>query len=76
MMTIKRALGIILLVVLLLGLVAVLTALASDGPPTTAQGWLTAAGPYLVVVLLGVVVGLAELASTFSDYPMDAVVSV
>jgi hypothetical protein len=72
---VKRALGIILLIVLLLGLAAVLTALAPDGPPTTAQGWLTAAVPYLVVVMLGVVVGLAELASTFSDYPLDAVVS-
>ncbi|MBS3785100.1 MAG: hypothetical protein KGY78_11720, partial [Anaerolineae bacterium] len=31
--------------------------------------------PYLAVILLGVVVGLAELASTFADYPTDAIVS-
>jgi hypothetical protein len=72
---IKRVLGITLLIVLLLGLVAGLTALAPGGPPTTAQGWLVGAVPCSVVALLGVVVGLAELASTFSDYPMDAVVS-
>jgi hypothetical protein len=71
----KRAWGFVLLVVPLIGLVALLTALAPGGPPTDARTWLAGAVPYLSVVLLGVVVGLAELASTFADYPMDAVIS-
>lgn len=71
----RRALGIILLVVLLIGLAVLLTGLARGGSPADARGWLAGAVPYLVVILLGVFVGLAELASTFPDYPMDAVVS-
>lgn len=71
----RRALGIVLLVALLISLTVLLTALATGGPPTSARDWLAGAVPYLVVILLGVVVGLAELASTFPNYPMDAVIS-
>lgn len=71
----RYALGPILLALLLIGLSILLTALGPDGPPTGGRAWLTAVVPYLVVTLLGVIVGLAELASTFADYPMDAVVS-
>ena len=71
----RRALGLILLVVLLVGLAVLLTGLGPGNPPADAQAWLAGAVPYLSVILLGVVVGLAELASTFADYPMDAVVS-
>jgi hypothetical protein len=70
-----RALGLILLVALLVVLAVLLTGLAPGGPPADARTWLAGAVPYLSVILLGVVVGLAELASTFADYPMDAVVS-
>ena len=71
----RRALGLILLIILLIDLAILLTALAPGSPPASARDWLGKAVPYLVVILLGVVVGLAELASTFSDYPMDAVIS-
>ena len=70
-----RALGLILLVVLLVGLAVLLTGLAPGGPPADARTWLAGAVPYLSVILLGVVVGLAELASTFANYPTNAVVS-
>ena len=71
----RRAPGVVLLVALLIGLAILLTALAPGGPPTVARDWLAGAMPYFVVILLGVIVGLAELASTFADYPMDAVAS-
>lgn len=71
----KRARGLILPVVLLLCLAALLAAVAPTSRPTNVEAWLTEMFPYLAVMLLGVVVGLAELASTFADYPTDAIIS-
>lgn len=72
----RRAVGLlVLLAVPLVGLAALLTGLSSGGPPADARAWLAEMTPYLLVILLGVSVGLAELASTFADYPIDAVVS-
>jgi len=67
--------GVIILAAGLLALIVTLAALAPEGTPVTTRQWLRTIIPYLIVVLLGVFVGLAELVSTFDDYPMDAVMS-
>jgi len=71
----KRVLGVLLLVLFLLCLAALLAAASPTSQLTSVQAWVTEMFPYLAVILLGVVVGLAELASTFADYPTDAIVS-
>jgi hypothetical protein len=72
-----RALGILLLLLLVAGVIAALTYIAPERGvrPTTLGGWIGAAVPYIVVALLGLSVGLAELSSTFPNYPLEAITS-
>lgn len=74
---VARALGILALLVLMVGVIAALTYIAPEGGvrPTTFGGWVGAAVPYIVVALLGLAVGLAELSSTFPNYPLEAITS-
>ncbi len=73
----KRALGLLLLLLLVAGVIAALTCIAPEGRvrPATLGGWIGAAVPYIVVALLGLAVGLAELSSTFPNYPLEAITS-
>ncbi len=72
-----RSLGILLLLLLVAGVIAALTYIAPERGvrPTTFGGWIGAAVPYIVVALLGLAVGLAELSSTFPNYPLEAITS-
>ena len=40
--------------------------------PEQPSAWLVQLAPYVVVMLLGVIVGLAEISSTFPNYPREA----
>ncbi len=76
---VRRIVGV---VVLLLAVGILLTVLTLTAPmpagvprPQTFWNWLGVATPYIVVALLGMVVGLAELGSTFPNYPLEAITS-
>ncbi len=75
----RRILGVVVLLLLVGALLTVLTLTAplpaSVARPQTFWNWLGVATPYIVVALLGMVVGLAELGSTFPNYPLEAITS-
>jgi len=76
---IRRIVGVVVLLLVVGGLLAVLTRAAplpaGIAQPQNFWGWLGIATPYIVVALLGMAVGLAELASTFPNYPLEAITS-
>ncbi|MGB9723396.1 MAG: hypothetical protein ACP5OO_05570 [Chloroflexia bacterium] len=75
----RRIVGIVVLLLVVGALLVVLTLTAplpaGVARPQTFGNWLGVATPYIVVALLGMVVGLAELGSTFPNYPLEAITS-
>ncbi len=70
--------GFIVMLVILAGLVLLLTVTAPRPANQLAgwSGWFGAAVPYVVVAVLGMIVALAELGSTFPNYPLEAIASL
>lgn len=74
---VARGLRTLVLILVVAGVIAALTHVAPEKGirPASLGAWASGAVSYMVVALLGLAVGLAELSSTFPNYPLEALTS-